>query len=79
MGVAPIPVLRLLSLLRPSVFVGLLVIFDKESPPRAVLVTVPIMVVLVFPIVDADLNGGALRRRGGDDGHRCHEGGADKQ
>jgi hypothetical protein len=60
MAVAPIPVFRLLSLLCLREFVRLPVVFRKEHPPLLVFVVIPVVIILVVPIVDSDLNAGLL-------------------
>src|SRR5580700_7160234 len=66
MTVPPVPVLRLLLFVCFRVFelhFGIL-----RTIPRigTVFVVIPVVVVLVVPIVDSDLNTGALRLRGQD-------------
>jgi hypothetical protein len=55
MSVAPIPVLRLLLLVRFREFVGTLVVFRKELPPGAIFVVIPVVIILVALIVDSTL------------------------
>ena len=57
---APVPVFILLALLGMSVFVRVPVVFHQECSPRAILVLIPIVIVLVISIVDPDLNAGFL-------------------
>ena len=66
---APIPVLRLLFVVRPGKLVGFLVVFRLVLPPGAIFVVIPVVIVLVVLIVNSDLNVGFLRRR---DSHNCH-------
>jgi hypothetical protein len=61
MSVPPVPVLRLLPLVRLRVFVRMPVVFREIGAPRAVLVAVPVVVVLVVFVVYAHLNAGLLR------------------
>jgi len=68
MGVAPVPVLRLLLLVRLRVFVRIPVVLDEELAPGAILVVVPVVIILVVLIVDANLNVGVLRCGHGHDG-----------
>lgn len=68
MGVTPVPVLRLLLLVRLRVFVRIPVIFDQELVPGAILVVVPVVIILVIFIVDPDLNASVLRCGNGHDG-----------
>jgi len=63
MRVAPVPVIRLLPLARPLVLMRVPVVFGKIDAPGAVLVVIPVVIVLVVPVVDADLNASLLRHR----------------
>jgi hypothetical protein len=56
-AMAPIPVLPLFTSMGFSEFVRVSVVLRKEYPPVAIFVVVPIVIVLVVSIVDADLNG----------------------
>ena len=62
MGVAPVPILRLFFSVRLGVFVVISVVFDEKLSPGAILVVIPVVIVLVVSIVDANLNAGVLRR-----------------
>src|ERR1700685_3058141 len=77
MSVAPVPVFRLLVLVRLRVFVSIPVVFCEVLVPGAILVVVPVVIILVMTIVDADLNAGLLRRGRSHDrewrGHGCGE------
>jgi hypothetical protein len=53
MGVAPVPILRLLFPVCFREFMILAVLFRKEPPPSVFFVVVPLMVILVIPIKDA--------------------------
>jgi len=55
MSVAPVPVLRLFTLVGPREFVRVPVVFYEEPTPGAVLVVVPVVIVLVLFVVDAIL------------------------
>lgn len=67
MIMAPIPVLRLFLPIRPLVFVSIAVVFGEVLSPGAVLVAIPVVIILVASIVDADLNAGLLRYGQGND------------
>jgi hypothetical protein len=67
---APVPVFHLLFLVRLREFVVLPVIFVKEAPPNRVFVIVPVVIVLVLAIVNANLYLGQLGRSRRDDGNR---------
>jgi hypothetical protein len=66
MSVTPIPVLRLLSLVRLREFVRIPVVFGKVLAPGVILVVIPIVIILMVPIVDPDLNPCLLGRRRGE-------------
>ena len=70
MGVAPVPVLRLLPLIGLLIFVGVPVVFGKVLTPGAIFVVVPVVIILVLFIVDADLDAGLLRSGCGHEGQR---------
>jgi len=72
MRVAPIPVIVLLPLVGLRVLVGLLVIVVQVDSPGVVLTIVPIVVVLVVAVVDANLDAVVFRHRGS---HNCQRGG----
>ena len=55
MGVAIIPVFRLLPLVRLREFVRILVIFGKVLSPGAIFVVVPVVIILVVLIIDSSL------------------------
>jgi hypothetical protein len=74
MSVAPVPVLRLLPLVRSGEFVRIPVVFHEVSIPGAVLVVVPVVIILVVFIVDANLNAGLLWYGHGHDGYWRGEG-----
>jgi len=57
MSVAPIPVLRLLLVVRLREFVRTLVVFRKILPPGAIFVVIPVVIILVALIVDSTLCG----------------------
>ena len=61
MSMPPVPVLRLLPLVRLRVFVRTPVVFRQIGAPGAVLVVVPVVIVLVVFVVYAHLNAGILR------------------
>ena len=61
MRVAPVPVLRLLFLVRSGVFVRTSVVLGEVCAPSAIFVVVPIVIILVVFVVDPDLNAGLLR------------------
>ena len=69
MSVAPLPVLRLLFLVRLGKFVGTSMVFREVLPPGAIFVVIPVVIVLVTLIVNPDLNASLLRYG---DGHHCH-------
>src|SRR5229473_2156728 len=79
MGVAIIPVIRLLPLARLREFVRIPVLCRKVLPPGAIFVVVPVVIVLVLSIVDSELNAGLLRYRSGHNGHRRHKGSGQEQ
>ena len=56
MRMAPIPVIRLLSLAGLREFVRFFVIGGEVESPRGVLVIVPVVIVLVGAVVDSDLD-----------------------
>ena len=60
MAMTPIPVRILVTPPRFRVLDMIPVVVGKIHSPGLVLVVIPVMVVLVVPIVDPDLNGGAL-------------------
>ena len=70
MGVAPVPVLRLLPLIGLCVFVSVSVVFGEVLTPGAVFVVVPVVIILVLFIVDADLDADFLRSGRGHEGQR---------
>jgi hypothetical protein len=74
MGVAIIPVFRLLPLARPREFVRISVVLVKVLPPGAVFVVIPVVIVLVLSIVDSELNAGLLRCRSGHNYHWRNKG-----
>lgn len=61
MSMAPGPVLRLLLLVGLRVFMRIPVVFCEVLVPGAILVVVPVVIILVLLIVDADLNARILR------------------
>jgi hypothetical protein len=65
MVMAPIPVILLLVLFGMRVFVRVPVVFLQVPSPVVILVVIPVVIVLMVAIVDADLNAGLLRCRGG--------------
>lgn len=67
MGVAPVPVFRLFLAVRLNIFVMISVVFDEELSPGAIFVVVPVVIVLVVPVIDANLNVGVLRPGCGQD------------
>ena len=69
MSVAPLPVLRLLFLVGLGKFVGTSMVFREVLPPGAIFVVIPVVIVLVILIVNADLNASLLRYG---NGHHCH-------
>src|ERR1017187_6166205 len=74
MSMAPVPVLRLLLLFRLGIFVRIPVVFAEVLVPGAILVVVPVVIILVLSIVDADLNVGLLRCGCCDHGYWCRQG-----
>src|SRR5579864_5410890 len=56
MGVAPIPVVRLLPFAGLREFVVFLVVVGQIGAPSVVLAVIPVVVVLVMGIIDSDLN-----------------------
>jgi len=60
MTVTPIPVLVLVFVVLFGICTIGLVLFGQVSAVRVVLTIIPIMIVLVVPIVDSDLNAGLL-------------------
>src|SRR5580692_4080222 len=71
---APIPVIRLFSLAGPREFMVLLMVVAQVDSPTVVLVVIPVVVVLVPGIVDADLNAVVIRSGGGHNSHRRRQG-----
>jgi hypothetical protein len=69
-GMSPIPVIRLLSLAGLREFMVLLVVVTQVDTPRVILVVIPVVVVLVPGIVDADLNAVVIRSGSGHNSHR---------
>ena len=67
MSMAPIPVLRLFLFPRPGIFVRLAVVFAEVLVPGSILVVIPVVIVPVTSVVDADLNAGFLWYRHGHD------------
>ena len=55
MAVAPIPVLRLLLLVRRREFVRTLVVFRKVLSPDTIFIVIPVVIILVVFIVDTVL------------------------
>jgi hypothetical protein len=53
---------------------GLTVVFRKILAPGAIFVVVPVVIILVVSIVDADLNAGLLGCGSGHDGYWGGEG-----
>ena len=66
---APGPVIALLSAVLLVVLSIGSVLFHEIAPISAIFAVVPIVIVLVIPIVDSDLNAGLLRSRSGDHNH----------
>jgi hypothetical protein len=52
---APIPVLRLLLVVRLREFPSIPVVFGLVLPPGAIFVGIPIVIILVVPVVDSIL------------------------
>ena len=63
MGMAPIPVFRLLLLVRLREFVRFMVVLGKVPIPGSIFVVIPLVIILMVFIVDSDLNFGILRHR----------------
>ena len=61
MTVAPIPIVPLHSVMLPVVLTITPVPFCQVTPVGAVFAVVPVMVIMVVPIVDSDLQGALLR------------------
>src|ERR1700680_61386 len=57
MGVAPVPVMPLHSVLLPAVGTISPVLFHQVIPVGTVFAAIPVVVVTVVPVVDADLDG----------------------
>ena len=55
MSMAPIPVLRLLFVVRLREFLRIPVVFRLVPPPGAIFVVIPVVIILVVPIVDSIL------------------------
>jgi hypothetical protein len=72
--VAPIPVVSLHSVMLSVVFTISPVPFPQVTPVGAVFVIVPIMVITVVPIVDANLDDAVLRFGAGHDCGWCSNG-----
>lgn len=66
---APGPVIALLSAALPVVLPIVSVLLREIASVGAILAVVPIVIILVIPIVDSDLDTGLLRRRAGHDDH----------
>src|ERR1700733_15217492 len=79
MSVAPVPVFRLLVLVRLRVFVSIPVVFCEVLIPGAILVVVPVVIILVLFVVDADLNAGLLWCGRGHDGEWRGKGGGEEK
>jgi hypothetical protein len=75
MSMAPIPVVRLLLPVRLREFARILVIFREVLPPGAIFVVIPVVIILVVSIIDANLNVGLLRYGAGHNGHWRRKGG----
>src|SRR5579863_2526408 len=71
MGMAPIPVAALLPFTGLREFVVSSVIVGQIDSPGVVLAVVPVVVILVARIVDADLNAVGCRSGSGHDCHWC--------
>src|SRR3984957_3306943 len=76
MAVAPVPVFALFLLFGLGVFMVFPVIFGQEAAPRGILVIIPVVIVLVFGIVDTDLDSLWAGRR--DHGNRSDQGRSEK-
>jgi hypothetical protein len=73
-GMAPIPVMGLLSPAGPREFVGLSVIVAQVYSPGMVLMIIPVVIILVAGIIDSNLNAVGVRSGGGHNCHRCRDG-----
>jgi hypothetical protein len=69
MAMAPVPVIALLSAALPVVFAIVSMLIREIASIGAILAVVPIVIVLVIPIIDSDLDAGLLRRRAGHHNH----------
>jgi hypothetical protein len=73
---APSPVIALLSAVLLVVFAIVSVLLREIASVGAVFAVIPIVIVLVIPVVDSDLDTGLLRRRSGHDDHWSGKGGS---
>jgi hypothetical protein len=74
MSVSPSPVVPLKAVMLPVVFTVRPVLFPQVPPVRTVFAIVPIVVIAMVPVVDADLHAGVLRSGGGDHCGWCSNG-----
>jgi hypothetical protein len=74
MSVAPSPIVPLLPGVLPVVFTVGAVLFFEITAVGAVFAVVPIVVIAMVPVVDAELDAGFLRSGGGDHCGRCSNG-----
>ncbi len=79
MGMAPIPVIRLLFLASLREFVALFVNASQVYSPSGVLVVIQVVVILVVGIIDPGLNGIVFRSGGGHNCHRRRKGGSQQE
>jgi hypothetical protein len=79
MTVAPIPVVFLHLVLLPVVLTITPAPFHQVTPIGAVFAVVPVVVVTVVPIIDADLDGGLLSFGFGHNQSGCNNGSRQKE
>ena len=69
MLMAPIPILALLFLTCPGIFVGFSMIIGQEYSPGTVFVVIPVVIVLVATVVNSNLDSAILWNWSS---HNCH-------
>ena len=70
---APAPVVVLCSAWLIGIHAISLMVFVQVATVCAVFMIIPVVIVLMVPVVDSDLDTGILGLRGGHDCHRCCE------
>jgi hypothetical protein len=68
-GMAPIPIMGLLSFAGPRKFVVFPVIVGQIDSPGMILTIIPVVIILMVGIVNSNLDAAVVRSGGG---HKCH-------